>query len=140
MLFAADSTGEAASASRIFVIEDDLDHQKIAEMTLRAAGVEQIMFFSTGEEAMDYFVGMSPAGDASSNVIFIDLMLPKIGGLEILKALKSDERWRGSKMVVLTCSTDSADRVFAKEYGADDFLTKPLRSEYVRRILPPRRQ
>lgn len=121
--------------ARIFVIEDDLDHQKIAELTLRAAGIQQIQFFSTGEEAMEYFVRMPPAQAGSSNIIFIDLMLPHIGGLEILKRLRLDERWKSSRMVMLTCSTDKNDRVVSQQLGADDFLTKPLRSDYVRKIL-----
>jgi DNA-binding response OmpR family regulator len=136
MLAAFGSSGDTKKASaRIFVIEDDLDHQKIAELTLRAAGIQQIQFFSTGEEAMEYFVHMTPTQTGASNIIFIDLMLPHIGGLEILKRLRMDDHWKASRMVVLTCSTDKNDRVLSQELGADDFLTKPLRSEYVRKIL-----
>jgi two-component system response regulator len=139
MLLAVDDIAQRPLPSRIFVIEDDPDHQKIAELTLRAAGVDEIKFFGTGEEAMDYFLGVAPSGEASSIVIFIDLMLPKIGGLEILRKLKSDNRWKDSRMVVLTCSTDSNDRICAQEYGADDFLTKPLCSAYVKRIFSAQR-
>jgi CheY-like chemotaxis protein len=132
---AAACEGAAGNTSHFFVIEDDPDHQKIAEITLRAAGAREVVFFSTGEEAMEFFLRSTPEGDGSDNVIFIDLMLPTIGGLEILRALRHDAHWKGSRMVVLTCSTDAEDRSCAEEYGADDFLTKPLSSAYVRQVL-----
>lgn len=135
MLAVLDPSETKKIPAKIYVIEDDLDHQKIAELTLRAAGVHQIVFFSTGEEAMEYFHQIAPAQEPSMNIIFIDLMLPQISGLEILKRLKSDERWKSSRMVVLTCSTDMNDRILSEQLGADDFLTKPLRSDYVKRIL-----
>ena len=46
---------EIAKRTRFFVIEDDLDHQKIAEMTLHSVGVTDIIFFETGEEALEFF-------------------------------------------------------------------------------------
>ena len=85
----------------VYVIEDDPDHQKIAEMTLQSAGIENIIFFSTGEEAMDFFSDSDPPGTAEERVILIDLMLPNIGGLEILQKLREDspppeeEDWLG---------------------------------------------
>jgi CheY-like chemotaxis protein len=121
--------------TKVYVIEDDPDHQKIAEFALRAAGVESIVFFGNGEEAMEYFQKEEPESTTSSPVIFIDLMLPNIGGLEILANLKSDDRWRSSVMVVLTCSTSNDDRVMSEKLGADGYLIKPLQAESVRKIL-----
>jgi two-component system alkaline phosphatase synthesis response regulator PhoP len=126
------SKGSGGGSSCFYVIEDDPDHQKIAEMTLQAAGISDIMLFSTGEEAMDFFTASGPAAEA---VILIDLMLPNIGGLEILQRLRKDSRWGSCHMVVLTCSTSSADRSRSQELGADDFQSKPLSLEYVQKIL-----
>jgi CheY-like chemotaxis protein len=118
--------------AHFYVIEDDPDHQKIAEMTLHAAGISDVILFSTGEEAMDFFTASNPAEEA---VILIDLMLPNISGLEILQRLKKDPRWGSSHMVVLTCSTSSEDRSRSRELGADDFQSKPLSLKYVQKIL-----
>jgi len=127
----AASIGSGRQA-RFYVIEDDPDHQKIAEMTLHAAGINNIILFSTGEEAMEFFTASDPAEEA---VILIDLMLPNISGLEILQRLRKDSRWGSARMVVLTCSTSSEDRSRSRDYGADDFQSKPLSLEYIQKII-----
>lgn len=119
----------------VFVIEDDLDHQKIAEMTLKSAGIKNITFFSTGEEAMDFFSESDPPDTTAERIILIDLMLPQIGGLEILQQLREDSRWGSSRMVVLTCSTSQEHRLQSEKLGADEFFSKPLRLEYVQKII-----
>ena len=118
-----------------FVIEDDPDHQLIARMALESAGIDQVTCFSTGEEAIAFFERSDPGPSQTEKVILIDLMLPAIGGLEILQRLRHDERWGSSTMVVLTCSTSSDDRARSEQYGADRFLCKPLHRDHVREIL-----
>ena len=120
---------------RFIVIEDDADHQKIAEMVLHSAGVQDITFFGTGEEAISHFQEASLRSSTDPQVILIDLMLPNIGGLEILQHLKNNARWRSATLVVLSCSTSDDDRRRSREYGADAFLSKPLRRENVKEIL-----
>lgn len=127
--------GDSERATKFFVIEDDPDHQKIAELTLLAAGITDITLFSTGEEALDFFEESSPPAPPEEKVILIDLMLPRISGLELLKRLRKDNRWGSSRMVVLTCSTSREDRAKSEEYGADDFFPKPLSVEYVQKIV-----
>jgi CheY-like chemotaxis protein len=129
------SSAEVTTPTKFIVIEDDPDHQKIAEMVLNSAGVHDITFFGTGEEAISHFQGTVPAGSTAGQVILIDLMLPNIGGLEILQHLRKDTRWQAATLVVLSCSTSADDRRRSREYGADAFLSKPLRQENVREIL-----
>ncbi len=117
------------------VIEDDPDHQKIAEMVLNSAGIQDITFFATGEEAISYFQETEPNRSTDGQVILIDLMLPNIGGLEILQHLRENTRWQAATLVVLSCSTSADDRRRSREYGADAFLSKPLRQENVKEIL-----
>jgi CheY-like chemotaxis protein len=126
---------EDGTPTRFIVIEDDTDHQKIAEMVLNSAGVRDITFFGTGEEAISHFQETEPTGSTARQVILIDLMLPNIGGLEILQHLKGDARWQAATRVVLSCSTSADDRRLSREYGADAFLSKPLRRENVKEIL-----
>ena len=129
------SLAESCVKNKFFVIEDDLDHQKIAEMSLMAAGITDITFFSTGEEAVEFFQSTGPGVSPSSLVILIDLMLPNISGFDILQFLKKDDRWQSSKMIVLSCSTSAKDREKSKQYGADAFFSKPLCSENINKIL-----
>lgn len=127
--------GDSGRPANFFVIEDDPDHQKIAELTLLAAGITEITLFSTGEEALGFFEESNPPAPPEEQVILIDLMLPKLSGLELLKRLRKDSRWGSSRMVVLTCSTSLEDRARSEEYGADAFFPKPLSLEYVQKIV-----
>jgi CheY-like chemotaxis protein len=133
MLAVADNG--AVRKYEFFVIEDDPDHQLIARMALGSAGIDKVTCFSTGEEAIAFFEQSAPNPSRTEKVILIDLMLPAIGGLEILQRLRHDERWGSSTMVVLTCSTSSEDRARSEQYGADRFLSKPLHHSNVREIL-----
>lgn len=124
----------SAENLEVFVIEDDPDHRMIARLALRSAGIEQVTCFATGEEAISFFERSDPAPEAL-RVILIDLMLPAIGGLEILQRLRHHEKWGSSTMIVLTCSTSQKDRTRSVEYGADRFLHKPLSRETVQEII-----
>ena len=129
------SSAEDTTPTGFIVIEDDPDHQKIAEMVLNSAGVQDITFFATGEEAINHFQETEPNRSTAGQVILIDLMLPNIGGLEILQHLRGNTRWQAATLVVLSCSTSADDRRRSREYGADAFLSKPLRRENVTDIL-----
>ena len=118
-----------------YVIEDDPDHQMIARMTLSSAGIDKVKVFDTGEDAISFFETCDPESSEVPRVILIDLMLPAIGGLEILQRLRHDSRWGASTMIVLSCSTSDEDRAKSREYGADRFLYKPLCLENVREII-----
>jgi len=118
-----------------YVIEDDPDHQMIARLTLKSAGIDQVTVFDTGEDAISYFETRDPESSETPRVILIDLMLPAIGGLEVLQRLRHDTRWGASKMIVLSCSTSDEDRAKSREFGADRFLSKPLRMENVLEII-----
>lgn len=131
----ATADGTAAGKTEVYVIEDDPDHQVIARMALASAGIDEITCFGTGEEAIAFFESRGPGTSEVLRVIFIDLMLPAIGGLEILQRLRHDERWGSSTMVVLTCSTSEEDRARSREYGADRYLPKPLKTETVQEII-----
>jgi CheY-like chemotaxis protein len=128
-------SAEPLTGTRFFVIEDDPDHQKIAEMTLQSAGVSDITFFSTGEEAIDFFEAGHPQEADIPPVILIDLMLPTISGLEILQHLRRNKSWQACKKVVLTCSTSLEDQTRSLESGADAFFSKPFSREYLQKIL-----
>ena len=126
---------ETLREARFLVIEDDPDHQKIAEMMLHSAGCSDITFFNTGEEAIEFFQSRQPTGEGCEAVILIDLMLPNISGFDILQHLESNEKWKACKKVVLSCSTSTEDQSRSREYGADAFFSKPLRREYLEEII-----
>jgi CheY-like chemotaxis protein len=128
-------SSESSSTARFLVIEDDPDHQKIAAMTLQSEGISDITFFNNGEEAIAFFEADNPGNPNRLPIILIDLMLPNISGFDILEHLRSNERWKACKKVVLTCSTSLEDQTRSLKYGADAFFSKPFRREYLQEII-----
>ena len=120
------------SRSRIIlVVEDNPDD---VELTLRAFEkskvANEVIVARDGEEALDYlFATGAHAGRDSSlvpEVVLLDLKLPKVGGLEVLRRLRADERTRRLPVVVLTSSNEERDIVQSYELGANSFVRKPV--------------
>lgn len=103
--------------ARILVIEDDPDINKLVSMNL------QDMHFDV-ESCEEGERGLEVAMNSSFDLIILDVMLPKIDGLEICRRLRSAERL--TPILMLTARDSEADRVVGLEMGADDYLTKPF--------------
>jgi two-component system response regulator len=117
--------------SIILLVEDNADD---VELTLRAFRkskiLNEITVVSDGVEALDYlFASGAHAGrDPKSvpEVILLDLNLPKIGGLEVLRRMRADERTRRIPVVVLTSSNEERDILKSYDLGANSFVRKPV--------------
>ena len=115
----------------ILLVEDNADDE---ELTLRAFKksrvLNEIVVVRDGVEALDYlFVTGTHAGrDPKTNpeVILLDLKLPKIGGLDVLRRLRADERTRRIPVVVLTSSNEERDILSSYDLGANSFVRKPV--------------
>lgn len=115
----------------VMLIEDNLDHAELVMRTLAEHQVaNQIRHFSEGQSALDYLNRRGefsdPATSPRPNLILLDLRLPRIDGLEILKEIKNTEDLRSIPVVVLT--TSEADRDIARAYlnHANSYLVKPV--------------
>jgi two-component system response regulator len=117
--------------SIILLVEDNADD---VELTLRAFRkskiLNEIAVVSDGVEALDYlFASGAHAGRDSKSVpevILLDLNLPKIGGLEVLRRMRADERTRRIPVVVLTSSNEERDILKSYDLGANSFVRKPV--------------
>jgi two-component system response regulator len=115
----------------ILLVEDNPDD---VELTLRAFRkskiLNEIVVVSDGVEALDYvFATGAHAGrnlEAIPAVILLDLKLPKVGGLEVLRRLRADERTRRIPVVVLTSSSEERDILSSYDLGANSFVRKPV--------------
>jgi len=115
----------------ILLVEDNPDD---VELTLRAFKesklANEIVVVRDGKEALDYlfcegaYAGRDPA--SAPEVVLLDLKLPKIDGLEVLRRLRADERTRRQPVVVLTSSGEQKDIVTSYDYGANSFIRKPV--------------
>ena len=102
---------------RILVAEDQTDIRDLLVMNLQQAGY-QVDAVPDGQAALD-----SQAGE-SSDLLVLDLMMPRLDGLEVCKALRA--RGRDTPILMLTAKSTELDRVLGLELGADDYLTKPF--------------
>ena len=114
----------------ILLVEDNpLD----AELTMRGLAdqklANRITWVKDGEEALDYvFCRGQYAGRTSKGprLILLDLKMPRVGGIEVTRAIKSDERTRRIPIVIMTSSKEQRDIVDSYNLGANSYIVKPL--------------
>jgi two-component system, OmpR family, phosphate regulon response regulator PhoB len=110
---------EAAAGNTILIIEDERDVVDLLALNLRKAG------FAISAAA-DGATGLEKARNEKPAFIILDLMLPKMPGLEVCKILKSDPAMRQVPIMMLTAKAEEIDRIVGLEFGADDYVTKPF--------------
>jgi len=114
-----------AHTGRILVVEDDQDIAEVLRRTLRQEGHE-VRSAGDGEEAL------SAAAEFMPDLVILDLGLPKLDGVEVLRRLRADD---DVPVLILTARTDLGDRVEGLDTGADDYLVKPFeRQELLARM------
>jgi two-component system phosphate regulon response regulator PhoB len=111
---------EAASGKTILIVEDERDVVDLLTLNLRKAGG---FIIST---AADGATGLQKARTEKPAFVILDLMLPKMPGLEVCKILKSDPGTRHIPIMMLTAKAEEIDRIVGLEFGADDYVTKPF--------------
>jgi two-component system, response regulator len=110
------------------------DNQEDAELTIRALTKQRlankIVHLNDGAEALDFIYGLGSYSERNVNqipkVILLDLKMPKISGLEVLKKIKSDQRLKMIPVVILTSSAEDPDIREAYELGANSYIVKPV--------------
>jgi len=116
---------------RILLVEDNPDHAEIAVRVLEGtAPVEKIDVVTDGEQALDYLYGK---GDFSGSnkpkspaIILLDIKLPKIDGIEVLRNIKNDDVLKKIPVVILTTSESDKDVASAYAEGANSYIAKPV--------------
>jgi CheY-like chemotaxis protein len=115
----------------ILLVEDNLDHAELVMRNLEEFKVaNRIMHVEDGEAALDYLHGRLEYADRKRfpmpQLMLLDLRLPRVDGLQVLKEVKSDIVLRALPVVVLTTSDAERDLAMAYEYHANSYLTKPV--------------
>jgi len=115
---------------RILMVEDD---PKDVELTMTALEdynlANEVVVTGDGEEALDYLYSRGKYQSRSSDnpaVILLDLKLPKVDGLEVLKQIKSDAKLKMIPVVVLTSSKEEKDMVTSYKLGVNAYVVKPV--------------
>ena len=110
---------ETTFGKTILIVEDERDVVDLLALNLRKAGFTILT-------ATDGAAGLQKARDEKPTLVILDLMLPKMPGLEICKILKSDPATRQIPIMMLTAKAEEIDRIVGLEFGADDYVTKPF--------------
>jgi two-component system phosphate regulon response regulator PhoB len=107
------------ASTKILIIEDEQDVIDLVTLHLRKAG------FAVST-ATDGAVGLRLAREEIPALIILDLLLPKMPGLEVCKVLKTDLATKQIPVLMLTAKAEEIDRIVGLEFGADDYVTKPF--------------
>jgi two-component system, response regulator len=115
----------------ILLVEDNPDDEALALRALRKNNIRnEVVVARDGVEALDYLFGTGIyAGRDTSHlpqVVLLDLKLPKVDGLEVLRRLRSDERTQYLPVVILTSSKEEQDMINGYRLGANSYIRKPV--------------
>jgi CheY-like chemotaxis protein len=118
---------------QILLVEDNPADAELTMDALKESGlVNKVQWAKDGAEALDILFGHGDASAAECHrlrLILLDLRLPRVDGIDVLRAVRADARTRRLPVVVLTSSREECDLVRAYDLGANSYLVKPVESE-----------
>ena len=115
----------------IMIVEDNDDDLELAMRAFKFNHVlNEIVVARDGVEALDYLFGTGPHAGRDlcvmPEVVLLDLKMPRIGGLEVLRRVRADSRTRYLPVVVLTSSDEEKDMIDSYHYGVNSYISKPV--------------
>lgn len=109
-------------SNKILIVDDEDYLRMLIEQALEELEDEGVDFFtaSNGEEALELIINEKP------NLVFLDVMMPKMNGLEVCRKVKLDLKLNGVSVIILTAKGQELDKKKGEEVGADLYMTKPF--------------
>lgn len=122
---------ESMGEVEILLVEDTAADAELATRALKKRGLaNHLVWVKDGAEAIDFLFATGAYADRDINrlprVVLLDLRLPKIGGVEVLRRLKADERTRKIPVVVVTSSREDLDLEECYKLGVNSYICKPV--------------
>lgn len=113
---------------QILLVEDDPDHEALTIRALRKSNIaNEIVVAHDGEEAIEMLFGTAPSAlKAPPQIVLLDLKLPKIDGLEILRRIRENDSTRMLPVVILTSSDEESDIMRSYRMGVNSYIRKPV--------------
>ena len=110
---------------KVLAVDDDMINLKLLKsMLLKTDSVSEVIEAKNGADAIEILKNQSDIG-----LILLDIIMPVMGGIEVLKIVRADSHFRNIPIIVLT--TDETKKAEALECGANDFIMKPVRIDQV---------
>ena len=115
------------SSVRVLVIEDNPDDRELLLRQLRKSGMEShVKFIADGQEALDFLTGPQAPPPESLIVILLDLRLPSLTGLDLLRRLRARDNFRNVPVTVMTSSIDPNDMDECRKLNVVNYVSKPV--------------
>ena len=124
----------------LLIVEDDPNDLELTLIALRKNNLaNKVHVVRDGAEALDFLFCRGPyAGrsfDAPPRVVFLDLKLPKVSGLEVLREVKNDPRTRPVPVVVMTSSREQRDMIEGYQLGVNSYIQKPIDFDQFQQVI-----
>ena len=124
----------------VMLVEDNADHAELVIRTLEEHRIaNRVRHFLDGQSALDYLFHRGeytdPAANVRPHVILLDLRLPRVDGIDVLKAIKEDDHLKSIPVVVLTTSEAEKDVYKAYNNHANSYLVKPVGFEEFKKLM-----
>jgi two-component system response regulator len=115
----------------VLLVEDNTDDEALTLRALKKNNIRnQVIVARDGAEALDYLFGTGQYSGRDANlmpqVVLLDLNLPKVSGLEVLRQLRANERTKLLPVVILTSSNEEQDLINGYDLGANSYVRKPV--------------
>jgi CheY-like chemotaxis protein len=123
--------GADMTDKKILLVEDNADDEELTVRALKKNNVtNELVIARDGVEALDYLLGAKAralgAAAVLPGLVLLDLKLPKIDGLEVLRRIRADEWTKRMPVVVLTSSKEEQDVIKSYDLGANSYIRKPV--------------
>jgi CheY-like chemotaxis protein len=124
----SESPRAETTSARVIVIEDNADDRELLLRQLKKSGMgSQVKFIADGQEALDYLIGPNAPAQAEELIaIFLDLKLPSLGGIELLRRLRATEKMQNLPVIVMTSSNNPHDMEECRRLKVTSYVPKPV--------------
>jgi twitching motility two-component system response regulator PilG len=119
---------DALKGIKVMVIDDSNTIRRSAEIFLNQVGCEVIL-------AQDGFDALSKIADHTPDVVFVDIMMPRLDGYQTCSLIKRNSRYRKTPVIMLSSKDGLFDRARGRMVGSDEYLTKPFTKDTLLRVV-----
>lgn len=111
----------------ILLVEDNPDDEELTRIAFQESNLlNEVLVARDGAEALDFLLDPEGKGHPLPNLVLLDLKLPKVDGLEVLRRMRQEPRTRTLPVVVLTTSKEESDLIKSYEFGCNSYIRKPV--------------